>query len=195
MTRPRSGALWQVPPGSLKLSGGALTMRPLRAILKGKDVPLAMIDANGGGAGVRLGEGQDQEMRAEAHVGLAGIVWALAILAGSNRLEANTRFASELLSACEVLLLSARDQNGSLLHALTPEGGECLGFFNAAEQMLPFAEIPGYDSTYCLPENARRLQAIRVFVQYALSHPELLHLRSTLVLIEAFKSAFPCQTE
>jgi hypothetical protein len=46
---------------------------------------------------------------------------------------------------------------------------------------------------FCLPKNTSIGQLNMIFIKFANSHPELLHLRASSVVMLAFREAFPCE--
>ena len=74
--------------------------------------------------------------------------------------------------------------------------GVCWGFFSVVQKTT---ELPmwradsGTIPTACIPEDARRVQLIKVFVQFMDKHPEQLHKSPIEMTRRALADAFPCK--
>ena len=103
-----------------------------------------------------------------------------------------------LLSECSNAVL-ARD-NHNLSDNEFARGFYCLGRLQGVKEMNEFyrlvLEKMGKKSAteFCLPKGGvENGQASRVVVQYLRDHPEQLNEVSVILIIDAFRKAFPCK--
>ncbi len=78
----------------------------------------------------------------------------------------------------------------------------CSGYITGLMEMRSFMvglfaltkpNDPGFDWGYgCMPNGVTLEQVTKVFIKYANDHPELLHKDASIILLAAFKQAFPC---
>ena len=121
----------------------------------------------------------------------------LCVLSQTSFLRAEVKGldGNELLSMCEGVN-QLRDQTQS---AMTVQNSYCLGYVNgvmsmATDQATTFEHSPHRSSLPCTPaEGVTTGQAARVVTKYLDSHPERLHLRAYLLVVEAMREAFPCK--
>jgi hypothetical protein len=76
-------------------------------------------------------------------------------------------------------------------------GGYCTGFVAGALEMHRAYYVSQSGSTlrplFCVPaQGIRVIQGMRILVHYLETHPERLHLQELVLVIEAFRDAFPC---
>lgn len=105
--------------------------------------------------------------------------------------------ANQLLSSCELFLGSVRAQgNGFAIQTNDPGALQCWGYIQAAQELSAIVDEGAKHplTRACPPAESTGLQLVRVFVSYAQRHPEHLHERAGLLVIEAFRAAFPCST-
>jgi hypothetical protein len=105
------------------------------------------------------------------------------------------RNAGELLSACEDFERNVKDEGGRQLSLpLKGDVFTCFGFMNAIQDL---SVLLNSDATRllgsCPPSSSRVTQLIRVFTNYARTHPEKLHEKAGDVAILALQNAFPCR--
>ena len=103
--------------------------------------------------------------------------------------------AAELLSACEDFERNVKDKGGGQLSLpLKGDVYTCFGFMNAIQDL---SVLLNSDTTRllgsCPPPSSRVSQLIRVFTNYARTHPERLHEKAGDVAILALQNAFPCR--
>ena len=79
--------------------------------------------------------------------------------------------------------------------------GECLGYLEAIvdsvnfnKEVFPNSRREGYVThlEICAPREVSAGQLNKVWVKWANSHPEMLHLSATSLVMTAFAEAFPC---
>ena len=121
------------------------------------------------------------------------VLWFAAFIAPA---AAAIESANDLLSACEDFERNAKVQGGQISITNSVSGfhaSECLGYMGAFQHISVF---DGSDGTpilkACLPSTTTRTQLIRVFTNYARSHPERLHIQAGVIATKALQSAFPC---
>ena len=103
--------------------------------------------------------------------------------------------ANELLSSCELVVrtLSVRGEQASM--SSSPAAARCWGFIFALQDFASVTQ-DGKRTLWgqCqLPTESTTSQLIRVFVNYAQMHPEELNQRPSLLVLQAFTQAFPCE--
>ncbi|WP_369074143.1 Rap1a/Tai family immunity protein [Pseudomonas putida] len=117
-------------------------------------------------------------------------VYAVALMAGcllSNQALAN---GSDLLKDCRVaqkLIRTGNSQGGDLL------AGRCIGYAQGSAQVLniisdhvdPLARV-------CLPQKLSQAQMVEALVTYLETHPQQLIHPEPVLVITAFREAFPC---
>lgn len=101
----------------------------------------------------------------------------------------------EILQACETLEREIRisDSMVSLPSGdITPY--KCWYFLSAIQQTTAMVDASGARLVYSCPgPNTSLTQIIRVFTNYARSHPEKLNLTAAQVAYDAMKASFPCK--
>lgn len=120
-------------------------------------------------------------------VGFSLLSFALALTPA----KANT--ANELLSMCE------KFERGMVLNGSQvqfPSGQEpalCWGYLSATQDLTTLADTSGRRLLgVCAPAETTLTQHIRIFTNYARTHPAELHLPSQVVVLKALRAAFPC---
>src|SRR5438132_1017729 len=80
--------------------------------------------------------------------------------------------------------------------AVTYNAGYCTGFLVGLLQMHGALESDSGSTLrplFCVPEQGLHvIQATRIVLHYLETHPERLHLTQRVLVIEAFRDAFPC---
>lgn len=109
---------------------------------------------------------------------------------------AQAQTARELLHVCELL------QSGMHVHGtqvFIPAGSDvaqCWGFISAVQQYSILADHDGKTLLGACPKpDTSTTQVLRIFIDYARSHPEKLGLPAAAVAFNAMADAFPCDEE
>lgn len=97
----------------------------------------------------------------------------------------------ELLSNCEQFERTASVIAGKVRYEGI-DAAWCFGFFSAIIQLSGWQDDRGAILKLCPPNEASTSQYIRIFTQYARTHPEQLHEDAGLVVWRALHTAFPC---
>jgi hypothetical protein len=103
---------------------------------------------------------------------------------------------NELLQACEALEREARISGDKIQLPARTDAHRCWGYMGAVQDFSViiadektgkplFNSCPGPDTTL--------MQFIRVFTNYARTHPQELHDKASLIVYRAMVSAFPCR--
>lgn len=104
--------------------------------------------------------------------------------------------AGELLHVCE-LLQSGIHVEGS--HIFIPPGSDvaqCWGFISAVQQYSILADHNGKTWLGACPRSdTTTTQVLRIFIEYARSHPQKLGLPAAAIAFNAMADAFPCEVE
>jgi hypothetical protein len=76
------------------------------------------------------------------------------------------------------------------------DGAFCQGLATGIVHATQAYQFLNYQTLFCVPEGGITTgQAVRVIVKYLRDHPEELHLRGSLVAIQALRQAFPCKSK
>lgn len=88
------------------------------------------------------------------------------------------------------LLMTCRPHSEFEKHLL-----QCAAYLHGImDANIMMSMIEGYRPVFCVPKGGiGGLQAMKIFVTWADSHPEQLHLHRRLGTIRAFLAAFPCE--
>jgi hypothetical protein len=101
--------------------------------------------------------------------------------------------ASGYLPGCKVLIdfIEGVSKAHSLEDSDEPvAAGMCVGLMKG----LVFAQtVAQREKVYCVPPSASTVQVAHVFVEYLEAHPERLHEDALMLVLEAFKNAWPCR--
>jgi hypothetical protein len=95
-----------------------------------------------------------------------------------------------VLPSCELLLRELQVTNEGGL-SFPPQGESCYYYIAAVQDLSRYSENNRLTLNACLPEESKLTQLIRIFVNYAQSHPERLHLPASILALEALRKAFP----
>jgi hypothetical protein len=124
---------------------------------------------------------------------LAGVV-ALFLATGAVSTPAHSETGNGLLQACEALERTARLSGDNVQLPARADVHICWGYMSAVQDFAVlrdpetkktlFRSCPGPDTTL--------MQFIRVFTNYARTHPQELHWEASDVVYRAMQSAFPC---
>ena len=119
---------------------------------------------------------------------------ALLISIGCRTVQAES--AQDMLPQCIGLAKADAAIVKSLLSDSKIETGICWGAFQVLQKLPSYIDINNKPmGHFCPPKGANRVQLISVFVKYAESHPELLHLDFTSVALLSLQGAFPCSRD
>lgn len=103
--------------------------------------------------------------------------------------------ANELLGGCERFLGAVRLQGNQFsLQTNDTNAHQCWGFIKAFQELSALVD-EGAKVNFiraCPPATSTGTQLVRVFVSYAQQHPEDLHKRASMMVLDAFRTAFPC---
>jgi hypothetical protein len=103
--------------------------------------------------------------------------------------------ANELLSSCERFLGAVRLQGDQFsIQNNDPNAHQCWSYIQAFQELSAIVD-EGAKVTItqaCPPAASTGVRMVRVFVSYAQKHPENLHERAGLMVLNAFRTAFPC---
>jgi hypothetical protein len=124
----------------------------------------------------------------------ANLVLAVALSLIWFGTPAQAQTARELLHVCELL------QSGMHVHGtqvFIPPGSDvaqCWGFISAVQQYSILADQDGKTLLGACPKpDTATTQVLRIFIEYARSHPEKLGLPAAAVAFNAMADAFPCE--
>ena len=102
--------------------------------------------------------------------------------------------ANLVLSDCEQLLQTLAASGDKVRYRDSASAGECSGFITAVREMNAMLSAgqgkPGLG--YCAPSKSDGIQAIRVFVHYAQTHPGQPDRPAVALILDAFRDAWPC---
>jgi hypothetical protein len=118
---------------------------------------------------------------------------AVLLLLSSLPTLAQLQSGNELLLSCEVLergLKVSGDKQLTIPH--DPQAFMCWGFMAAIQQLSTIREDNRRILNACPPPTSTLTQLIRVFTNYAQSHPEELHQPAAWIAVNALRHAFPC---
>jgi hypothetical protein len=74
-----------------------------------------------------------------------------------------------------------------------PDAFICAGYLTGAEDAMAIVwAANGLERAYCKPEATQRGALLRTFIDYMRAHPEKRGLPAALVILQAFRDAFPC---
>jgi hypothetical protein len=124
------------------------------------------------------------------------LVYAVFIsgLAALSPVKAQAFSGNDLLQQCEVLAGQITPYDaGRISVPLTFTNGECWGYFDAVWGLSRLASGRQRLLGICTPPRGDETQFIRIFIQYARSHPERLHEDAELLTMTALMQAFPCR--
>ena len=92
-------------------------------------------------------------------------------------------------------------QNGNQLLEFCEDNGEtastnfCLGYISGTADHLRLTRVAVHSTGgTCLPKTSTPRQLTDVFVKYAKNHPEERHKPAQMLVIGAWREAFPCES-
>jgi Rap1a immunity proteins len=107
---------------------------------------------------------------------------------------ASAQSAQKMLQACEIVQRGSRVETDTIYLPPGNDVNQCWGFMNAVLQYATLADKDGKTFLSACPgPDTTITQVIRVFVDYARSHPEKLELKAAAVAYNAMADAFPCK--
>jgi Rap1a immunity proteins len=122
-------------------------------------------------------------------VSLVGV--CVALLASS---AANAQSGKQMLQACQLLERGMHAEGSTLFLPPGMDIRECWGFMEAVQQYAILADHEGKPLLGACPKpDTTTTSIVRVFVSYALAHPEKLQLPAAAVAYNAMADAFPCK--
>ena len=94
-----------------------------------------------------------------------------------------------LLDRCLQAQKLLNDQPANSLHV-----GYCMGIVEGVQRTLSYSKQLGDRLILpCFPEeDIKNKQALRITIKYLKDHPENLHMNQVILLMKAFRDAFPC---
>jgi hypothetical protein len=106
---------------------------------------------------------------------------------------AHSETGNTLLQACEVLEREARIEEGQVRLPARTEVHRCWGYMSAVQDISVIIDDTGKPLLESCPDPKTKLtQFIRVFTNYARTHPQELHETASVLIIRAMHQAFPC---
>jgi hypothetical protein len=107
---------------------------------------------------------------------------------------AHAQSAGEMLRSCEILQRGMHVEGSSVFLPPDVDARQCWGFMSAVQQFTTLADQNG--KTFlnsCPPADTKLSDVIRIFVDYARSHPDKMNLKAAAVAYNAMADAFPCK--
>jgi hypothetical protein len=107
---------------------------------------------------------------------------------------AHSETGNALLQACEALEREARISGNNVQLPARTDAYECWGYMGAVQDLSVLSDDAGQRLFHSCPApNTTLTQLIRVFTNYARTHPQELHEKASLLVIKALAQAFPCR--
>lgn len=76
-----------------------------------------------------------------------------------------------------------------------PDAFICVGYLTGAEDGMSIVwAANALPEAFCKPENVRREVLLRAFLEYVRANPDKRELPAALVILQAYRQAFPCPT-
>jgi hypothetical protein len=121
---------------------------------------------------------------------LVGAV-ALAGMLGSGAAMAERKYdGNELLGQCQQYIKLA-DSDQSFNHI---QAGICTGLVEGVISTVVFySGVLKKDEKFCMPDNVVNAQMVRIVVKYLKDNPKQLNKMNTVLILDAFKDAYPCK--
>lgn len=96
-----------------------------------------------------------------------------------------------ILQNCELLLRGTTGSGSDL--RIPPEAQPCWYYFSAVRGLTFIADEQGrMVMRICAPPESSLLQYVRVFVHYAQTNPDKLHMPAHHLIVSSLMKAFPC---
>src|SRR5262249_27676180 len=107
---------------------------------------------------------------------------------------AHSETGDELLQACEALERTARISGDNVQLPARADVHICLGYMSAVQDFSVLRDPETKKTLFrsCAGPDTTLIQHIRVFTNYARTHPQELHDKASLLVYRALQSAFPC---
>ena len=107
---------------------------------------------------------------------------------------AHSETGSTLLQACEALEREAHLEGDNIRLPNKPDVHKCWGYMSAVQDFSAVwvDDPPKPLLGYCPAPGTKLMQHIRVFNNYARTHPQELHEKAPVLVMRAMLSAFPC---
>jgi len=107
---------------------------------------------------------------------------------------ARSETGNELLQACEALEREIRIISGNSVQLPSrPDVHRCWGYMGAVRELSMALDEAGKPVLgFCPDPKTTPMQFIRVFTNYARTHPQELHLTASQLILTAMIQAFPC---
>lgn len=117
-------------------------------------------------------------------------VAAVLLVAGVARAQT----AGDMLKACEIAKRGMHIEGTKVFLPPGADVNQCWGFIEAVQQYSALADKDGERLLQaCPPENGMTTQVLRLFIEYARTHPEKRNLPAAAVAFNAMADAFPCR--
>ena len=119
---------------------------------------------------------------------------ALFLAIGALGTPAHSETGNELLQACEALEREAHISGDKIQLPERADVQRCWGYMAAVQDFSVLAdnETGKHLLGSCPGPNTKLTKLIRVFIDYARTHPQELHERASVLVYNAMVSAFPC---
>jgi hypothetical protein len=122
---------------------------------------------------------------------LAGIAALLAT--GAVSTPAHSETGNGLLQACEALEREARISGKNVQLPARADVHKCWGYMGAVQDLSVAVDETGKPLLgFCPDPKTTLTQLIRVFTNYARTHPQELHQNASMLVLNAMAQAFPC---
>jgi hypothetical protein len=109
---------------------------------------------------------------------------------------AQAQTARELLHVCELLQSGIYVEGSQVFIPPGSDVAQCWGFMLAVQQYSILADHDGKTFLGACPRpDTTTTQVLRIFIDYARSHPDKLRLPAAAVAFNAMADAFPCESE
>ncbi len=118
---------------------------------------------------------------------------ALCLVCISSAL-ARAQSAGDMLKACEILQRGMHVEGNNVFLPPGVDARACWGFMSAVQQYSALADPNGKTLlNSCPPEDTKLSDVVRIFVDYARSHPDKMGVKAAAVAYNAMADAFPCK--
>jgi hypothetical protein len=105
---------------------------------------------------------------------------------------AHSDSGDELLQACEALERTARISGDMIQLPNRTDVHRCWGYMSAVQDFSVVTNNGTRLLKSCPGPNTTLTQLIRVFTNYARTHPQELHDKASVLVLSAMAQAFPC---
>jgi hypothetical protein len=119
------------------------------------------------------------------------IAACVVVFAGS---VARAQSGKEMLQSCQLFQRGVHEEKGAIFLPPGVDAAQCWDFMEAVQQFTSLADRDGKPLlNACAKPDTTTTEIVRVFVAYALGHPDKLHLPAAAVAYNAMADAFPCK--